>query len=468
MNIRTRFAPSPTGIMHIGNVRTALMNYIFAQQKEGTFVLRVEDTDPQRNFDPGAKRIIAHLKWLNINFGEGPEVGGEAGPYFQSQRTEIYKKQLEVLKENDFIYPCFCTAEELDKKRERQIAMKRPPRYDRTCLNLSAETRKEKLETLPYIWRMKVDSSKKIQFSDLSHGTLTFDLKNFSDFPISRADGSFTFMFANCVDDIEMKISYVLRGEDHLTNSVGQVVMFQAFGAELPTFWHLPVLCNTTGKKLSKRDQGFSLDDLQQEGFLPEAICNYLGILGKSFTEEILSLPELVKNYDFTSINAASQIKYDLEKLRWVNHKWIERYETKDLVAAAKPFLAEKYDLSSVSEDQLNVLFSIIQPNMVTLKDAGPLLEFFFNAPQISLQDVKSNITEEHAEQVMYIFKKQAGTDAFYDAIQTDAKEANIPKRALWSTFRYILTGSAKGLQIKELLQSLSSKEIKKRIDSVT
>lgn len=467
MNIRTRFAPSPTGTMHIGNVRTALMNYIFAQQKQGTFVLRVEDTDPERNFDPGAKQIMAHLAWLGLSFDEGPEKEGNCGPYFQSERNEIYQKHLEELKKNDFIYPCFCTVEELDKKRARQIAMKRPPRYDRSCRELSVEEREKRLKEKPFIWRMKVDRDKKIQFNDLSHGTLTFDLEHFSDFPITRVDGSFTFMFANCVDDKEMGITHVLRGEDHLTNTVGQIVMFQAFDAELPTFWHLPVLCNTTGKKLSKRDNGFSLNDLEQSGFLPEAICNYLAILGKSFTEEILSLPELIKNYDFDTIHAASQIKYDLEKLRWVNHKWIERYELKELIKKSRPFLEKKYDLANVTDQQLETLFSIIRPNMVTLEDCGPLLEFYFNAPQVTLQNLKETTAPDHAEQIIYLFKKCLDSENFYDAVLQEAEIEKIPKRALWSTFRMILTGSAKGFQIKELLDILSTEEIERRIDSV-
>jgi len=467
MNIRTRFAPSPTGIMHIGNVRTALMNYIFSQQKAGVFILRIEDTDLERNFDPGAKQLMQDLAWLNIHFNEGPEIGGDHAPYFQSQRNDIYKKKLGYLKEKAFAYPCFCTNEELEKKRARQIAMKRPPRYDRTCLELSAEMRKEKLESLPCIWRMKVDSEKKIQFYDLSHGTLTFDLKNFSDFPISRADGSFTFMFANCVDDIEMKITHVLRGEDHLTNTVGQIVMFEAFEAPLPQFWHLPVLCNTTGKKLSKRDQGFSLNDLKTAGFLPEAICNYLGILGRSFSEEILSFPELVKAYDFDTIHAASQIKYDLEKLRWVNHKWIERLDLDLLVEKVRPFLKEAFDLSQTSDKQLSFLLSIVKANMSTLKDAVLLLEFFFKQPELSLLDIKNTISSEHAESILNLLKKHAGEENFYGAIQSEAKELSIPFKPLWETVRYILTGSVKGLQIKELLEILSPDEVKKRINSI-
>jgi nondiscriminating glutamyl-tRNA synthetase len=466
MNIRTRFAPSPTGTMHIGNVRTALMNYLFAQQKAGTFIIRIEDTDAERNFDPGAQQILADLAWLGIPFAEGPHVGGNYAPYFQSERSDLYKTHLKKLIDTDYAYPCFCTSEELEKKRARQIAMKRPPRYDRSCLHLSAETRLELMKQQPFIWRMKVDSDKKISFSDLSHGTLTFDLKNFSDFPIARADGSFTFMFANCVDDITMKISHVLRGEDHLTNTVGQIVMFEAFQATAPTFWHLPVLCNTTGKKLSKRDQGFSLHDLQQQGFLPEAICNYLAILGKSFSEEILSIEELVKNYDFETIHAASQIKYDLEKLRWVNHKWIEKYDLDRVIKLCLPGLQEKYNLARVSEEQLQLLFSIIRPSMTTLNDSIDVLEFYFVAPKISLADLK-NVSMEHAEAILTLFKNHAGSEDFYSSVHQAAKQAQLPQKDLWSALRYVLTGSARGLQVKELLQVLSTDEVTKRINAV-
>ena len=291
---RVRFAPSPTGIMHIGNVRTALLNYLFALKNNGTFILRVEDTDQERNIDPQIS-IFNHLTWLGLHYQEGPGIGGQYGPYFQSQRNAIYQEHLEKLQAGNFVYRCFCTQEQLEAKRNRQIALKNPPRYDKTCLKLSAAEIQTKLEqNVPFFWRMKIDETKTMQFKDLGHGTLHFDLKNFSDFAISRTDGSFTFMFANCIDDITMQISHILRGEDHLTNTVGQLTIMQALGHTFPIFWHLPILCNTTGKKLSKRDQGFSLEDLKNEGFLPQAILNYLGIIGASFEKEILTLGFLI------------------------------------------------------------------------------------------------------------------------------------------------------------------------------
>lgn len=467
--VRVRFAPSPTGLMHIGNIRTALMNYLFAQKNDGAFILRIEDTDPNRNFDPEAKHIIEHLAWLNMNYQEGPGIETQFSPYFQSQRTDIYKKHLQQLENDNFIYRCFCTNEELEIKRNRQIAMKKPPRYDRTCAQISAETINANLENnKPFVWRMKVDASEKISFSDLSRGTLNFDLKNFSDFPLTRDDGSFTFMFANCVDDMVMEMTHVLRGEDHLTNTVGQVVIMQALNATIPTFWHLPILCNKTGKKLSKRDQGFSLEDLRQAGFLPEAIVNYLGIIGGSFEQEILSIKQLVQAYNFDNISSASQIKYDIEKLRWVNHKWIAQYDINKLTALCRPILAEKYDISQLPDQQLTTLIQSIQTDLITLQDVTALLQFYFEKPVISQDQLNENFTN-HDEQnkIMTILKNECSTDnfeEFFNNIKTQAKASDISFKQLFSLLRFLLTGKTKGLGIHELEKCLGFDEIKQRI----
>ena len=232
-------------------------------KKNGVTVLRIEDTDPERNFDPGAKEIIATLNWLGLTFDEGP--------HFQSERTKIYQEKLKELEEKNLIYRCFCTPEELEEKKQRQIALKKPPRYDRTCRNLSPEQIKKNLdEGKPFIWRFKMNPEESIEFNDLARGKLHFELTNFTDFPITRQNGTFTFIFANAIDDMLMNITYVLRGDDHLTNTVNQVAIYQAFDAAKPTFWHLPILCNKDGKKLSKRDFGFSLEDLKNAGYLPQ------------------------------------------------------------------------------------------------------------------------------------------------------------------------------------------------------
>lgn len=465
---RVRFAPSPTGIMHIGNVRTALLNYIFALKNQGTFILRVEDTDQDRNIDPQIS-IFNHLTWLQLNYQEGPVVGGNFGPYFQSQRHEIYQAHLEKLKNGNFVYRCFCTQEQLEIKRNRQIALKNPPRYDKSCMRLSVEEITTNIDAQkPFFWRMKIDETQSIAFKDLGHGTLHFDLKNFSDFAITRTDGSFTFMFANCIDDITMQISHILRGEDHLTNTVGQLAIMKALDHQFPTFWHLPILCNITGKKLSKRDQGFSLEDLKNEGFLPQAILNYLGIIGGSFEKEIVTVQELAQAYNFDNMHTASQIKYDVEKMKWVNHKWIAQTPINDLVKLCKPFLAAQYDLANTSDEKLAILIGSVQTDIVILQDVCTLLAFYFIKPTVTQEQIDAAIAEQATSstiaEILTSHKNVSDFTEFFNGAKKDAITQNIALKDFFAFVRLMITGSPKGLGIAELEKCLGFEEIKKRI----
>lgn len=465
-NVRTRFAPSPTGIMHIGNIRAALLNYLFAQKQHGTFVLRIEDTDQKRNFDPGAVHIQEHLSWLGLTPDEGPKSGGPYTPYFQSQRHDIYQKNLQFLIDAHVTYRCFCTPEELDAKRQRQIALKKPPRYDGTCTKLSQDVIQKNLDAQkPFVWRVKIDSTQQLSFTDLARGPLTFDLKNFSDFPITREDGSFTFVFANCVDDFEMKMSHVFRGEDHLTNTVSQVVLLQAFNKPIPIFWHLPIMCNLEGKKLSKRDRGFSLEDLMNAGFLPEAICNYLGIIGGSFEQEILTLSELAKAYNFENLHSTSQMRYDLDKLTWINHKWIAQYDIEKLTNLCKPYLQEAYDLSKISDSSLQILVQSVKTDIHTLLDITKLLKFYFNKPVVTKEELTTIIPAEKLPSLQEILSTSHESWAdFSTHIATQAKLKNITSKELYSSIRLLLTGSPTGLQIKDLFESLGPTEFFARL----
>ena len=467
--IRVRFAPSPTGLMHLGNIRTALMNYLFAQQKDGTFILRVEDTDPSRNFDPGAQKIIADLNWLSLNYNEGPIKGGPYAPYFQSERLPIYQEHLEKLKANDLVYRCFCTSEELDRKKQRQIAMKQPPRYDRACLKLSPEQIKERVaNNIPFIWRIKLDHNKKISINDVSHGTITFDLKNFSDFPLTRQDGSFTFMFANFVDDWVRKISHVLRGEDHLTNSAGQVALYEAFQIPLPTFWHMPILCNLDGKKMSKRDFGFSLNELKEAGYLPEAIVNYLAITGGgSFENEIMSLDEMASSLDFKHMSTSGHVKYDLEKRKWINHKWIDRLDPKKLLAHCRPILEHTFPAAvNLSDEKLSNMLQILKPGFETLNDCTRELAFYFTEPVISSAQLD---TIDNLEAVKQLITKHlnsiADIDQFVSTLKSESKTSGIGIKPLFQFLRLVLIGATKGPSIHELIEILGPDEAQKRIE---
>jgi glutamyl-tRNA synthetase len=459
--------------MHLGNIRVALLNYLFAQKKSGVFVVRIEDTDFERNIDPQAKNIVADLTWLGLTFDEGPEVEGPYGPYFQSQRTELYRAKLEELRQNNSIYRCFCSTEELEKKRARQIALKQPPRYDRTCLKLDAATIKDNLDKgIPFVWRFKVAEDKEITVKDLAHGTITFNLKDFSDFPITRADGSFTFTFANCVDDIAMKISHVIRGEDHIANTANQVALYHSFSADTPTFWHVAIIGNIEGKKLSKRDFGFSLNDLKKAGFLPEAICNYLGIIGGSFEKEILSLEELAQAFDFDNMHATGLIKYDLEKLRWINHKWIEQYDVPSLTKLCLPFLTAFYpEAASLPLATAQKLIGAVKTDLVTLHDAPQVLGFYFKAPIVSTADIANKVPQEKMNPILELIKKHLSIieqpDEFMTHLKRDAKEQKISLKELFGTLRLLLTGSTEGMGIKELIDLLGTEETKKRLSTI-
>jgi nondiscriminating glutamyl-tRNA synthetase len=468
--IRVRFAPAPTGMMHLGNVRAALMNCLFAKQKNGTFILRIEDTDQERNFDPQAHKIIEDLTWLNLMFDEGPTQGGAYGPYFQSQREHIYQEKAEELKKRGAIYRCFCTPEELELKRERQRMLKLPPRYDRTCLHRSAqEIEKLLADNVPFIWRFKLDHDASITITDLAHGTIKFEMKNFSDFPLTRQDGSFTFVFANFVDDYTMQISHVFRGEDHLTNTAVQAALYKAFNAPLPIFFHMPILCNIHGQKLSKRDFGFSLRDLKKEGFTHEAIVNYLGIIGGSFAQEIMTLNELAHAINFDAMQTTGHIRYDVEKLRWMNHKWIERYSPEQLMLACKPFLHAAYrDSQSLDDATLTQLLQTIKTDLMTLADCVSALEFYFNKPTIQKVDVQAVIDSAHINELVKIMHETISLiddhNLFVNTLKQSAQSRKIPLKELFWFVRLALMGKTNGPAIHDLLLMLGSDEAKERL----
>jgi glutamyl-tRNA synthetase len=467
--IRVRFAPSPTGLMHLGNVRTALMNYLFAQQKKGIFIIRIEDTDSQRNYDPRATKIIADLTWLGLDYQEGPIKGGPYAPYFQSERTGIYQEYIKKLEDKKLVYRCFCTPEELEKRRQRQLALKLPPRYDRTCLKLSpAEIAQLLTEKKPYILRVQLDQSGSITIHDLAHGTITFEFKNFSDFPITRADGSVTFIFANFVDDLVMKITHVIRGEDHLTNTANQAALYEIFHAPIPTFWHLPILCNAEGKKLSKRDFGFSLTDLMDAGYVHEAIDNYLAIIGGGvFEQEIMNLDELAQKLNFDHIHSTGHVRYDVEKLRWLNHKWIAKLAPQDLMERCLPFLLKSYpQAEKLSRDTLTTLIQAVKTDLQTLADISTALSFIFQAPSIDT----SILTPEHSA-IAIIIKNHldqiAKAEEFVATLKQEAKKQNIPLSQLFWFLRMALIGKEHGPAIHELIAMLGAHEAQARIEKL-
>lgn len=472
--IRVRFAPSPTGIMHLGNVRAALMNYLFAARYNGTFVLRIEDTDQERNAESYTQQILDDMAWLGLTYAEGPGISGPYAPYFQSQRTDLYTQYLARLEEKKAVYRCFCTKEELEKKKQRQIALKQPPRYDRTCAKLSEELIAQKLEqNISYLWRFKLPDSR-LTITDSARGAIEFDLSKISDFALTRANGTFTFMFANFVDDVTMCISHVIRGEDHLTNTAGQAALYQALGCELPLFWHLPIMVNTEGKKLSKRDFGFSLEDLKKDGFLPEAICNYLTIIGGSFETELGTKEQLASSFPFNTLHASGQITYDLEKLRWINHHWIMKLSTESLAVLARPFLIARYPAAAMLANEKYIqLIGLIKLEVKTLNEVADKLAFFFERPALS-QELFAyyGLIQVYTVMSTWIAQNQSccSTDDIADytkKMQDYAKEQGIGTKSFFTFIRVVLTGKAEGLGVKDLAIALGVAEYKNRLHGI-
>jgi len=470
--IRVRFAPAPTGMMHIGNVRTALLNFLFARQKNGICVLRIEDTDAERNFDPRAVHIKSDLAWLSIEFDEGIDNHGPYGPYFQSERTQIYQDMLQKLEQKGKIYRCFCTIEELEKKRSRQIALKIPPRYDKACLKKTLE----EIDTLldqktSFIWRFALDSKKSVQINDIARGIVTFEYEHFSDFPLTRQDGSFTFIFANAIDDLLMEMTHIFRGEDHLSNTALQAAIFDAFDKRLPFYWHMPILCNVDGKKLSKRDFGFSLRELKDTGYLPEAIVNYLGIIGSSPKQEIMTMPELIEYFNFSAIHGGSKIIYDSKKLEWINHKWIQRTSAKALLPLVREFLKKTYGelVDTINDEMLCGKIEKMKPELKTIQDAVESFRFYFHAPQIAKNDILGFLSSDAFEQIRLLVNPALLCQDPVSALKSLKKEVDgkdISMQDVYHFLRFILMGNLKGPSIPELIEFLGKEESLKRINN--
>jgi glutamyl-tRNA synthetase len=319
--VRVRFAPAPTGHLHVGGARTALFNFLFARRHKGTFILRLEDTDPARSSEEYYHSIITALEWLGLEWDEGPEVGGKYGPYRQSERRAVYDEYLGKLRESGRAYECFCTPEELDERRERMRAAGEAPRYDGRCSDLSAEER-ERLagQGLTPCLRFRLDADADLAFDDLIRGRVEIKAADLDDFVIARPDGSPTYNFVCAVDDATMAISHVIRGEDHISNTPRQIAVSRALGFESATFAHVPLLLGPDKSRLSKRHGAKAVSEYKEEGYLPEAFVNFLALLGWSYDDEreIFTLKELKKAFSLERVVKKGAV-FDVDKLTWMN-----------------------------------------------------------------------------------------------------------------------------------------------------
>jgi len=422
--VRVRYAPSPTGHLHIGNARTALFNYLYARSQGGKFIIRIEDTDGSRNIDGGEESQLKYLKWLGLDWDEGVDVGGDFGPYRQSDRNELYKELYNELLEKDLAYKCYCTSEELEAERDAQSAKNEMPRYSEKCRHLTAAEQAERVSEgrEPSI-RFAVPKGKTYTFNDVVKENVSFESNGIGDFVIVKKDGIPTYNFAVAVDDHHMEITHVLRGDDHISNTPRQQMIYEAFGWEAPKFGHMTLIVNDSGRKLSKRDESIIqfIEQYEELGYLPEAIFNFIVLLGWSpeGEEEIFSKDELISIFDANRLSK-SPAAFDKDKLAWMNNQYIKKMPLETVIELALPHLqkagALPTDLSAEQREWAHDLIALYQEQLHYGAEIVPLSAQFFNEHIEYDEQSQEVLAGEQVPEVMASLKVQLEELETFDA----------------------------------------------------
>ncbi|WP_424526778.1 glutamate--tRNA ligase [Spiroplasma endosymbiont of Glossina fuscipes fuscipes] len=425
--IRLRYAPSPTGFLHIGNTRTALFNYLFAKHYQGVFVLRIEDTDTERNVDGAIASQLDNLRWLGIEPDETIDRPSAYGPYRQLERLDLYQKYAQELLKMKKAYYCFCTPAELEQDREAQLAAGHlSPRYNRKCWNLSATEVATKLANqMPYNLRFFVPGNTSYDFDDLVRGPVHFESKDLGDWVILKSNGIPTYNFAVVIDDMLMAISHVVRGEEHISNTPKQLMIYQAFKVTPPIFAHLTLIVNEQHKKLSKRDSHLMqfISQYRTLGYLSSAIFNFISLLGwsPSGTVEIFSHDELIKLFDETRFSKSPSM-FDVKKLTWMNNYYLKQLSDEDYLAFVRPFLAQKYDLTKKGTEWVNMLLLIYKKELQYGAEIVALAKSFFE-PVEQLTSATMTVLTELTDYEAMIATFKAQLDQLSDWTETSIKD---------------------------------------------
>lgn len=454
--IRVRFAPSPTGQLHIGNARTAILNWIFARHAGGAFVLRIEDTDLERSTRESEQSILDDLRWLGLNWDEGPDVGGDLGPYRQSERLELYRETAQRLLQDGWAYYCYCTPEELQERREQAMAKGGETRYDGRCRNLSpAERQAFEAEGRKPVIRFHVPE-KAIDFVDLVRGEVSFPAGSVGDFIILRADGFPTYNFAVVVDDGLMQISHVIRGDDHLSNTPKQIVLFDALGFTRPTFVHIPMILGQDRTRLSKRHGAVSVRHYASIGILPDALVNYLSLLSWSSAsgEDILSRERLIKEFDFARLSK-SAAAFDPVKLNWMNGVYIRRLSVPELTDLCLPFLEKAGYKVPQDRTKLEKMIQVVRQSIETLEEViGKAEMFFVEYPTPEDANAMAVLDRELTQKVFWSFLRQMEkveqitVENFREIMKAVGRETGVIGKDLWTPVRIALTGKMHGPEL--------------------
>ena len=480
-NIRVRYAPSPTGHLHIGNARTALFNYLFARHNGGKFIIRIEDTDQKRNIAGGEESQLKYLKWLGIDWDESVDVPGEYGPYRQSERNDIYKKYYTELMEKGLAYKCYCTAEELEAEREEQSARGETPQYSGKCRHLTADEQ-AKLEAegrMPSI-RFAVPKGKTYTFNDMVKGEVSFESDGIGDHVIVKKDGIPTYNFAVTVDDYLMKISHVLRGDDHISNTPKQLMIYEALGWEAPIFGHMTLIVNESRKKLSKRDESIIqfIEQYEELGYLPEALFNFIALLGwaPGGEEEIFTKEQFIEIFDANRLSKSPAL-FDKQKLTWMNNQYLKNLDVDRLTELSLPHLIKAgrivEPLSEEGMQWVKRLVALYQEKMSYGAEIVPLSEVIFKEEIEFDEEGKAVLAEEQVPEVLAAFLAEIEAmeafepDAIKAAMKVVQKATGHKGKKLFMPIRVATTGQTHGPDLPQAIALIGKETINKRLTSI-
>lgn len=479
-DVRVRFAPSPTGYLHIGGLRTALYNHLFSKQKKGKFILRIEDTDQTRFVEGAIENLIDSLQWAGIEYDEGVFIEngklvekGEYGPYIQSNRLHLYTKYVDELIEKGHAYYCFCSKERLESVREEQKAKGMVPKYDGFCRNVSLDDAKKRIEAgEEYVVRLKLPVDRDIHFHDLVRGDITINTNDIDDQVLLKSDGFPTYHMAVVVDDYLMGITHIVRGEEWLPSTPKHVYMYEAFGWEKPIYVHLPTVLNNERKKLSKRQGDVSVDDFKTKGYLPEGLVNYLALVGWSpdDNEELLSMDQMVERFSFDRVSKTGGI-FDKDKLDWVNGHYIRDASLERIKELSIPYLVDagfiSLDFAIANPEWMDILVDTVKESLSKVSEISQKTSFIFDEKLQIEEDAMTEFLSDESTSILMNGLIEVAND-YQDISLEDAKgfmkkvqkKTGIKGKNLFMPVRVALTGTAHGPELVNVIYLLGKEKI--------
>jgi glutamyl-tRNA synthetase len=468
-DIRVRFAPSPTGFVHLGSLRTALYNYLFARHHNGTFVLRIEDTDQARYTEGAVDNLLSTLQWAGLDYDEGPEKNGSYGPYYQSQRRDIYNKYVDQLLADGNAYRCFCSEERLQNIREAQVARKETPKYDGFCRNLSVQESEKRAVNESFVVRLKIPESGETIVRDIIRGEVTFQNELIDDQVLIKSDGFPTYHLANVVDDHLMRISHVIRGEEWLLSMPKHSLLYEYLGWEKPQFAHLPLLLNEDRSKLSKRQGDVAVEDYRKKGYLPQALVNFVALLGwnRGDDQEMFSFEELVESFSLERVSKAGAI-FNREKLDWMNGVYLREIPEEEYVSYA---IAELKDagLNTGNDSKNNLIVRAVRNSLSHLDEIKAKTALFYNDQITEYDDNALEWLKKNDSKIVFKVMTreieklpEIDLDSFKSVMGNVQKNTGIKGKDLWMPVRAAMTGLTEGPELPLVIDILGKDKMLK------